>query len=130
MKKQLGDKEYMVKKHTTVNKRVCLALDLKNDQESQAKYKWHHLPENVWKEINEGIKASGVKVMDIYNIDMRMYMICEVDAEADFDTIWNEMGTYPRQSEWAELMANFQQALPGHKLEWLKMERVFSLENA
>ncbi len=122
--------EYKVNRQEAHHKRVCLALDLKNDPELMGKYKWYHKPENGWKEINDGIKAAGIKVMDIYNIDDRMFMICEVEDDTDFDDAWNKMGTYPRQPEWAELMSNFIEALPGHKLEWIKMERVYSLEEA
>ena len=107
--------------------RICLTLDLKNDPEEIKVYEDHHKRENNWTEINEGIRKSGIRVMDIYRVDNRMFMICEVDAEADFKECWNDMGTYPRQEEWAELMGNFIQALPGHKLEWVKMEQVYYL---
>jgi L-rhamnose mutarotase len=123
----LQEKEYKVAELSGETKRVCLALDLKDDPELMEKYKWYHKPENNWQEINDAIIASGVQIMDIYLIDNHMFMICDVASEADFDEVWNKMGTYPRQGEWAELMATFQQALPGRKLEWVKMERVFTL---
>mgnify|MGYP004704907077 CR=1 FL=1 len=90
-----------------------------------ADYINHHSPENVWKEIAEGIKKSGVEVMDIYNIDNRLFMICEMPVEVDIDEAWQKMGTYERQSEWATLMSHFQQALPGHELGWVKMKKVY-----
>lgn len=110
-----------------MRKRICLALDLKDNKELIEQYKYHHLGENNWPEINEGIRKSGIQMMDIYLIDNRMFMICEVEKDADFDTCWKKISTYPRQSEWAELMSQFIQALPGHKLEWVKMEKVYSL---
>lgn len=119
--------EYKVQKSSNSRKRVCLALDLKDNPELIDKYKYYHSQENNWPEINEGIRNSGIQMMDIYLVDNRMFMICEVDESSDFDDCWNKMGTYPRQSEWGTLMAEFQQALPGHKLEWMKMERVYSL---
>ena len=119
--------EYEVQKSPNTRKRVCLALDLKEDPKLIEKYKYYHRQENNWPEINEGIRKSGIELMDIYQLDNRMFMICEVDESSEFDQCWNKMGTYPRQDEWGKLMAKFQQALPGHKLEWVKMERVYSL---
>lgn len=111
-------------------KRVCLTLDLKKDPELIKQYKHYHKAENCWEEIVAGISKSGIEVMDIYNVDDRMFMICEVDAETNFDEAWEKMGTYPRQGEWAELMATFQHAIPGHQLEWVRMEQVFSLKES
>lgn len=108
--------------------RICLSLDLKNNPELIEKYKFYHSPENHWDEINNGIKAAGIEVMDIYLVDNRMFMICELEEGKDFDKCWQKIGTYPRQTEWAELMNNFIQALPGHPLKWVKMEKVFSLK--
>lgn len=108
-------------------KRICLALDLKDDPGAIEKYIHHHKKENNWPEINDGIRNAGIQLMDIYLVDTRMFMICEIDAASDFDVCWEKMGTYPRQEEWASLMGNFLQALPGHKLEWVKMERVYSM---
>lgn len=107
-------------------KRVCLALDLKDDPELIAQYKQYH-GEDFWEEIGKGIWGAGICVMDIYCVDTRMFMICEVPSDVDFETAWKAMGTFPRQGEWGELMAKFQQALPGHPLEWVPMERVFTL---
>jgi len=125
-----AEKEYIVTPSANTRKRICLSLDLKNDPELIQQYTEYHKPENNWPEINDGIKRSGVEVMDIYLVDNRMFMICEVDMNTDFDECWKKMGTFPRQDEWGTLMARFQQALPGHKLEWVKMERVYSLSDA
>ena len=127
MKAHFKDLEYEVKPSSDTRKRVCLALDLKDQTDLIGEYKRYHSRNGIWKEINEGIKHAGIQVMDIYNIDNRLFMICELKADSDFDQIWSAVGTYSRQTDWAELMATFQQALPGHKLEWIKMERVFTL---
>ena len=113
--------------HDKERQRICLTLDLKDDPELIEKYIHMHKRENSWPEINLGIRESGIQLMDIYLVDNRMFMICEIDAGEDFDTCWKEIANHPRQEEWAELMNNFIQATPGHKLEWIKMERVFSL---
>ena len=122
------NKEILIDTNGKLRKRVCLTLDLINNPELIAEYKEYHSPEHHWAEIMQGVKQSGVTLMDIYLIDNRMFMICEVPAELDFDICWDEMGTYPRQDEWGELMKKFQQAIPGHNLEWVKMERVFTMK--
>ncbi|MEI6751876.1 MAG: L-rhamnose mutarotase [Paludibacter sp.] len=106
-------------------KRFCFALDLKNDPELITEYLKYHSPEHFWKVIGEGIKKAGVDVMDIYNVDNRLFMICEIPVEVDFDEAWQKMGTFERQAEWGALMSQFQQALPGHKQEWVKMNKVY-----
>ncbi len=128
LKKQYDSKEgYFVDTLPYPSKRICLTLDLKDDRQLIAEYKKYHSPENYWKEIGEGIKKAGVLVMDIYLVDNRMVMICEVPIEKDFDEAWNSMGKFERQDEWGKLMSKFQQALPGHKMEWVKMEKVYEI---
>jgi len=117
--------EEIVRVYPSTYKRVCLALDLKNDPELIAEYLNYHAPENAWPEISAGIKKSGIEIMDIYQADNRLFMICEMPEEVDFEEAWQKMGTYERQAEWGALMSKFQQALPGHKLEWVKMKKVY-----
>ncbi|MBR8536683.1 L-rhamnose mutarotase [Carboxylicivirga sediminis] len=109
--------------------RVCLTLDLVNDPNLISEYKKYHRPANTWEVIIEGIRNAGIEIMDIYNVDNRLFMICEFPSELSLVECWRKMADAPKQDEWAELMAKFQQALPGHKLEWVEMERIFTLNN-
>ena len=127
MKKDQKKFEYEVKPPKAPSKRICLAVDLKNDPNLIAQYKEYHKPDKIWPEIVDGIKKAGILVMDIYHVDDRLFMICEIPPEADLDETFEKMVSFPRQDAWASLMANYQQALPGHRLEWVKMERVFTL---
>ncbi|MCX6309968.1 MAG: L-rhamnose mutarotase [Bacteroidia bacterium] len=115
----------IVRSYPSPHKRFCLALDLKNDPALITEYLKYHSPEGFWNVIGEGIKKSGVEIMDIYNVDNRLFMICEMPVEIDFEEAWQKMGTYELQSDWASLMSTFQQALPGHTLEWVLMKRVY-----
>ena len=123
----MQNKEYKVENLPFPSKRICLTLDLKDDAELIAQYKHFHSPEAYWMEIGAGIRKAGIPVMDIYNVDNRLFMICEVPLETDFDLAWKSMGQYERQNEWSILMDNFIKALPGHKLEWVKMEKIYSI---
>lgn len=106
--------------------RVCLALDLKNAPEIIKEYIRAH-NEDYWHEIREGIISSGFQVMDIYNVDNRLFMICEIPADLDFDAAWNSISDNPRQDEWGEWMSKLQAALPGHELKWVKMKQIYHL---
>jgi len=117
----------LVRKITSKQKRYCFALDLKNDKKLIEEYVKYHRPENGWKEINDGIKNSGIEVMDIYLADNRLFMICELDSDLDINDAWAKMDTGERQDEWASLMSKFQQALPGHDLGWVRMSKIYSI---
>ena len=112
-----------------MSKRYCLTLDLKNDPELIRQYKYWHEDKNIWPEIPRGIRECGLTEMQIYLRGTRMFMIAEVGDHVDFDAAMTKMATLPRQKEWAEFVARFQQQLPDAKGDekWLMMERVFKL---
>lgn len=110
-----------------MKKRYCLALDLKSDHEKIAVYRWYHSEEGIWNEIRETTKAAGVEV-EIYNVDNRLFMICEIDNDLDFFEARARMNGGKRNAEWENLMQNFQQALPGRPLEWILMEKIYEVK--
>ena len=64
-----------------MNKRICLALDLRNNPAAIEEYKKYHEPGNVWPEIIKSIYDSGVKDMEIYCLENRMFMIMETTED-------------------------------------------------
>src|SRR5690242_14162859 len=94
-------------------KRYCLALDLKDDPALIAEYEaWH---KNVWPEIIESIKSSGISSLDIYRVNNRLFMIIEATDDFNFDKK-NKMDASNRKvQEWETLMWKYQQAIPGSK---------------
>lgn len=117
----------MVTNNKNKIKRYCLALDLKNDPSLIAKYKHYHTDGITWKDIKEGTRNAGIE-MEIYNVDNRLFMICEVPQDIDFDKAWVEMNNGEKNPLWEELMQNYQQALPGHELKWIRMEKVYEVK--
>jgi L-rhamnose mutarotase len=110
-----------------MNRRFCLALDLKDDPKLIAEYKRYH--EKIWPEITRSIKDSGIEDMEIYLLGTRMFMIMEVDESFSFEAKTKADQLNPRVQEWERLMGTFQQSLPQASPDekWVLMERVFKL---
>ena len=111
-----------------MNRRFCLTLDLKDDPQLIAEYKRYH--ENIWPEIADSIKHSGIHDMEIYLLGTRMFMIMEVDQKFSLEAKSEADRRNPKVQQWEELMWKFQKALPQAKPgeKWMLMERIFKLE--
>ena len=107
--------------------RYCLALDLINDAEKIAAYEAYH--KNVWPEILDSIKESGIISMEIYIVENRLFMIMETDDSFSFETKSISDAQNPKVQEWENLMWNYQQALPFAKSgeKWMLMNKIFSV---
>jgi L-rhamnose mutarotase len=103
---------------------LVFALDLADDPELIAEYEVHHEPGNVWPEILNDIRASGIHNMQIWRTGSRLVMTAEVD-----DDYPREHPREPKVDAWEELMWKFQRALthakPGQK--WAPMKKIFDL---
>ena len=110
-----------------MNKRYCLALDLKDSPQLIEEYKRHH--QSVWPEITQSIRDSGIEDMEIHLLGTRLFMIMEVSDRFSFDAKAQADRSNPKVQEWENLMWKFQQPLPqarpGEK--WILMERIFKL---
>lgn len=111
-----------------MNRRYCLALDLRDDPDLIAKYKRYH--EKIWPEITQSIKDAGIEDMEIYLQGTRLFMIMEVNESFSFEVKAKADCENPKVREWEELMWKFQQPLPNSKAgeKWRLMERIFKLE--
>ncbi|OXB02787.1 L-rhamnose mutarotase [Flavobacterium pectinovorum] len=108
--------------------KFCLALDLKDDPNLIEEYKTLH--QNIWPEITESIKSTGISVLDIYCTGNRLFMIIEPDADFSFEKKSKADAANPKVQEWEKLMWKFQQALPWAKPgeKWVLMEKIFELK--
>jgi len=111
-----------------MSRRYCLALDLKNDRQLIAEYRRYH--EEIWPEITESIKDSGIEDLEIYLLGTRLFMIMQVNDSFSFAAKAAADRSNPKVQEWEALMWKFQtplpQAEPGEK--WILMERIFKLD--
>ena len=103
---------YQVQSYDVPVKRYCQTLDLRDSPELIAEYRKRHSQAEAWPEILAG-------------------MIVETPLDFDWDTAMERLNTLPRQQEWEEYMAIFQQAAPrmSSAEKWKPMERMFHLYN-
>ena len=110
-------------------KRFCLALDLIDDPELISEYEAYH--RNVWPEIIESIKGSGIEQMEIYRVGNRLFMIMEVSDSFSFEKKSAMDMANEKVEQWEQLMWKYQQGLPfaqpGEK--WVLMDKIFSLSD-
>jgi L-rhamnose mutarotase len=108
--------------------RYCLALDLKDDPALIAEYERYH--QQVWPEIIDSIRSSGIEALDIYRTGNRLFMIMETNDDFSFDKKGAADAANPKIQEWETLMWKFQQALPGSKPgeKWVLMKKIFALK--
>jgi L-rhamnose mutarotase len=110
-----------------MGQRYCLALDLKDDAELIAEYRRYH--EKIWPEVEESLRSTGIREMEIYLLGTRLFMVMDVDETFSFEKLGRATTENPKVREWEELMWKFQRPAPGAKAgqKWAMMERVFRL---
>ena len=120
---------YKVKEYHGPVKRYCQTLNLKDNPELIAEYRKRHSQGEVWPETLAAIREVGILEMEIYILGTRLFMIVETPLDFDWDTAMARLATLPRQQEWEDYMAEFQQAAPGSSSneKWRMMERIFHL---
>ena len=108
-------------------KRYCLALDLKPDPALIEEYEGHH--QKVWPEIIESITESGIRHMEIYRVENRLFMIMEVDENFSFEKKERMDESNITVQEWEDLMWHYQKALPGSQPgeKWMLMKKIFEV---
>ena len=122
-------KGYRCKEYGMPVKRYCQTMDLKADEALIAKYKEAHDRYHSWPEIREGIKQVGILEMEIYILGNRLFMIVETPLDFEWDAAMRQLATLPRQAEWEDYVAMFQNCKEGSTSDekWQMMERMFYL---
>jgi L-rhamnose mutarotase len=112
--------------------RLVYALDLKDDPQLIAEYEHWHQTGQVWPEILQSLRASGIEQAEIYRTGNRLVLILDVGPTFDAAAKAAADAADKRVQEWETLMWRYQQALawaePGQK--WVPMQRIFSLQGA
>jgi len=111
-------------------RQYCLTLNLKDDDELIREYEEFHKPGNVWPEVVDSIRESGILDMRIYRSGLQLIMIMTVSDAFSFEDKARRDSRNPRVAEWELLMARFQKA-DEHSLadeKWKPAKKVFALE--
>ena len=122
---------YRVQEYHGPVKRYCQTLDLRNSPELIAEYRKRHSQSEAWPEIQAGIREVGILEMEIYILGCRLFMIVETPLDFDWDSAMEKLSKLPRQEEWEDYMAIFQDVKAGMSSaeKWKPMERMFHLYN-
>ena len=120
---------YKVRPFSQPVKRYCQTMDLRDNPELIAEYRRRHSEGEAWQEIIDGIRSVGILEMEIYILGTRLFMIVETPLDFDWDTAMERLAKLPRQQEWEEYMAMFQNCAKDATSDekWQMMERMFYL---
>lgn len=107
---------------------LVLALDLRDDPESIAKYRARH--QAVPAVVEARLLDAGVERMEIFNTGNRLFMILTLAAGADPTTAFAELTDDPDYAAWDHEMREMQVPVPSARPGelWSVMERVYALE--
>ncbi len=110
-------------------KRYVQVMDLKNDSELIRRYREAHDKEHFWREIGQGIKEVGILEMEVYIKDNHLVMIVDAPLDFDWDSAMARLATLPRQAEWEQHVAQFQNCSANATSDekWQMTERVFHI---
>ncbi len=108
-------------------RKYALVLDLVDDDNLIAEYEKYH--REVWPEIIESIRDSGIKEMEIYRFANRLFMVMETEDHFTFEQKAEADRLNPKVQEWEALMWKYQQALPGSPpgAKWMPAKLVFRM---
>lgn len=109
--------------------KFALVLDLKDDPALIAEYEAYHA--EVWPEVLESIRNSGIIQMEIYRFSNRLFMVMETEDDFSFEEKAERDNQNRKVQEWETLMWKYQQALPGAPpgAKWLPAKLIFDLKS-
>lgn len=108
-------------------KRYCFALDLINNKTSIQQYIAYH--EEVWPEIVDSLRDSGIIDAEIYNVADRLFLLMDTNESFTLESKGKMDAENPIVQKWEKLMWTYQKSLPNAKPgeKWVLMERIFKL---
>jgi L-rhamnose mutarotase len=96
-------------------RRLCFALDLRDDPEAIAAYKVWHAPGGPPAAVNASIRAAGIQALEIYLTGDRLFMIMEVDGTFSAQAKAASDAADPEVQAWETLMWSFQKPCLGRR---------------
>jgi L-rhamnose mutarotase len=109
--------------------KFCFALDLKDDPELIARYKWWHRPGGPPAAVVRSLLAADIRELEIWRCGSRLFMLLEAGPGYDPAVKAARDAQDPDVVAWERLMWEFQKPLPwaaaGEK--WVAAERIYAL---
>ena len=108
-------------------KTYAYTLDLKKDPGLIAEYIEYH--RNVWPEVLESLKKTGIRNDRIFILGTRLFMLIEADDDFDPKLDLQNHAAGLREKEWEDRMSKFQLPVEeaGEGEWWAQMELVFDM---
>ncbi len=127
----MAPKGYQQKVYSQPIKRYVQTMELRDNPDLIALYRKAHSEAEAWPEILKGIREVGILEMELYILGTRLVMIVDMPAELHWDEVMDRLATMPKQAEWEDYVAQFQQCVKGSTSDekWQMMERMFHLYN-
>jgi L-rhamnose mutarotase len=108
-------------------RQFCLTLDLRDNVDLVREYEEYHKPGNVWPEVIDGIRATGILDMQIYRSGLQLIMVMTVSDTFSFEKKSLQDSLNPKVVEWERLMEKFQNKADGEGGKWQEVENIFDL---
>lgn len=111
-------------------KQLAKTILLKDDPELIAQY--HHYHNHIWPEVVASFKQVGVENIQIWIVGRRLFMLMTTTDAFNPDTDFDKyIHLHPKNKEWEELMATFQEKAPEAKPHehWAAMDLIFQMNS-
>jgi len=110
-------------------RQYCLTLDLNDDEELIREYEQYHKRGNVWPEVIDSIRESGILDMQIYRSGTQLIMVMTATDSFSFEDKAQRDSENPKVIEWERLMAKFQHTDidASADAKWRMMNNIFDL---
>ena len=111
-------------------RRFCLTLDLQDDAELIREYEVHHRRGEVWPEVIDSIRASGILDMEIFRAGRTLFMVIVVDETFSFEKKAERDAGNVKVGEWETLMERFQECDTEQRAsKWRLLNPLFDLKD-
>jgi L-rhamnose mutarotase len=113
-------------------RRECLAVDLRDDPEVIASYRYWHRPGGPPAEVTRSLRDAGIAALDIYLLGNRLFMVVDFTPDYSPGAKAAADAGNPDVQAWNALMDGLQQALPFAGTDpasgkWRPLEHIYSL---
>ena len=109
--------------------RLYFALDLNDNPELIAEYERWHQPDQIWPDILESLRSSGIVDAEIFRTHNRLVLVLDVAVDFSLDEKATADTVNERVIAWETMMWKYQKPLPWARpgQKWVPMQRIFSL---